>query len=245
MNYLSIAFRTQVLNLVSLLFIAFMAMPFVSEAQNQKTIIASDTEFSELYFLNSYPLGISDHPGWTVGDFPDWAEVSIFTEIIENENEFESILKYYLKVTGNPQNHNLGEHLITANLINPWTGDIIDDRDYFEVIEMEECVCPIFTTVCGADGKTYGNACEASCKGVDIDDGECETETCICTEYEPVCGADGKTYSNSCFAACEGVAIVADGECETETCICTYEYDPVCEPMEKPMVTPVKQTVKR
>ena len=43
MNYLSIAFRTQVLNLVSLLFIAFMAMPFVSEAQNQKTIIASDT----------------------------------------------------------------------------------------------------------------------------------------------------------------------------------------------------------
>jgi hypothetical protein len=82
--------------------------------------------------------------------------------------------------------------------------------------------------VCGANGVTYGNACEAGCEGVDVvAEGACD-EACACpTVYIPVCGEDGVTYGNACEAACADVEVVADGPCASD-CLCADIYMPVC-----------------
>ena len=109
--------------------------------------------------------------------------------------------------------------------------------------------CPeIYHPVCGCDGTTYGNECEAASAGVNIaHEGECSrscgsNDDCTASEYcffdncaadaglcserpqgcpdvwHPVCGCDGTTYGNSCEAATVGVSVDYEGECQTARC---------------------------
>lgn len=117
------------------------------------------------------------------------------------------------------------------------------------------CSCSeIWAPVCGSDGETWGNACEARCAGVAVAyEGECNPPTegppgcdpgeeppteepscqppedgCVeLTYWAPVCGADKKTWNNPERAACECVEILYDGECRNDW-VCTADWDPVC-----------------
>jgi hypothetical protein len=82
-----------------------------------------------------------------------------------------------------------------------------------------------YSPVCGVDGKTYGNACEAGRECVEVaHPGVCE-EASVCnvspnsvctTDYSPVCGVNGKTYGNACEADRECIEIAHRGECSSD-----------------------------
>jgi hypothetical protein len=111
-----------------------------------------------------------------------------------------------------------------------------------------------FVPVCGCDGSTYSNACEAASAGARVDfEGQCpcrSNDDCFSDQYcdqgevcarstgtckdrpvncpdvfTPVCGCDGADYGNGCEANAAGVQVSA-----TQPCGCELNGD--CDPEE-------------
>ncbi|HMI89975.1 MAG TPA: Kazal-type serine protease inhibitor family protein [Polyangiales bacterium] len=85
----------------------------------------------------------------------------------------------------------------------------------------------IYAPVCGCDGQTYGNPCEAAAAGVSVrSSGECTGEPRACGGLLGLQCADDEYCNYPPDAICGRAD--ATGVCEPKPQACTREYQPVC-----------------
>jgi hypothetical protein len=87
-------------------------------------------------------------------------------------------------------------------------------------------LCPaIFAPVCGCDGQTYGNACEAAAAGVSVDhDGPCEIEQICGTVLGSPLDCPPDQYCMFPNGDCDALT----GVCREFPEVCPLIFDPVC-----------------
>ncbi len=102
---------------------------------------------------------------------------------------------------------------------------VCDEEDPFGRCTTPPAICPlIYAPVCGCDGITYGNACQADQAEVSINhDGECFEIIELCS-FDGDCSEPG----DFCLFPDGTCGLVSFGTCTPQPDQCILIYDPVC-----------------